>query len=203
MKITEKNNEPIFKKIFGEQWDNLPPVMLKHYSLRPYSEDMVTIKGKMHIDYSLIFTLFLPLLRIANILVPYKGKDIPTTVYLKSKVDSNAFYFYRNLFFPGKKPYSFCSQATHLKDNEIIEYVRFAIGLHMRCYYNSKQVIWEHIRYVWKLFGCAIPLPITFIVGKVYVDKYALTDNTFALHMKIQHPLWGTLYTYEGAFILE
>ena len=40
-------SEPIFKSIFGESWDDLLPVIQKHYANRPYTEDVITVNGKL------------------------------------------------------------------------------------------------------------------------------------------------------------
>jgi len=36
--------DPTFKSIFGENWENLPPVMKQRYTNRPYSSEVTTVK---------------------------------------------------------------------------------------------------------------------------------------------------------------
>jgi len=38
-------NEPTFKAIFGDDWDQLPPIMRKHYANRPNSNDTTVVEG--------------------------------------------------------------------------------------------------------------------------------------------------------------
>ena len=41
--------EPIFKSVFGDVWDELPKVMQKHYGNRPYSSDITTVEGTLDV----------------------------------------------------------------------------------------------------------------------------------------------------------
>ena len=86
----KENKQPIFKSIFGSSWNKLPIVMQKHYANRPYSNDVVTVKGKMDIEFNWFGKLCAPLFRIFGTLIPYQGKNIETTVHYKSsKIDNS------------------------------------------------------------------------------------------------------------------
>ena len=42
-------NEPIFKPIFGDAWNDLPPVIHKHYANHPYCEQSTIVEGKLDV----------------------------------------------------------------------------------------------------------------------------------------------------------
>lgn len=194
-------DQPIFKSVFGEKWEHLPPVMRKHYINRPYSKDVVTVEGKMDIDCSGIMTLLFPFFKLFKLLVPYKGKGIPVTVYFRSHPNSSAFYFDRTFYIPDKKPYHFRSYMLPIRDNIVVEVMRFGIGWRTIYSYDGKKIFLKHHGYVWKIFGFLIPLPLNFILGKVHTEKEATSENSFHMKMEITHPLFGK-YTYGGQFTI-
>ena len=42
-------NEPTFKSVFGKSWYELPPVMKKHYAIRPYSSEETVVTGVLDV----------------------------------------------------------------------------------------------------------------------------------------------------------
>jgi len=124
----KENKQPIFKSIFGSSWSKLPIVIQKHYANRPYSNDVVTVKGKMDIEFNWFGKLCAPLFRIFGTLIPYQGKNIETTVHYKSSKTDNSFSFDRILHFPNKKPFYLRSKMVPIKGKKVIEYMGFGFG---------------------------------------------------------------------------
>ena len=100
-------SEPIFKKVFGKAWDELPQVMHKHYSNRPFCDDVEIAEGKMDVSFGKIFGFFAPLFSFLKLLSPIKGNDIPTRVTFRSDKNYNSLAFEREFFFPKRKKYNF------------------------------------------------------------------------------------------------
>lgn len=192
--------QPIFQPIFGESWHALPAVLKHHYANRPFSDDVYQAKGTLAIEFGWLASLLSPLLRIFGALVPFQGNDIPVTVLFRSEPDSNAYRFERTFKFPNQAPYHFQSRLVPLKDNELIEFVKFGIGWKHRCYYDGEKIILEHIGYVWRLTNRFIPVPLTWFLGKGYAEEIPLTKNTFAMKIHLTHPLFGKVYEYRGEF---
>ncbi len=197
------NKIPIFQSVFGAQWPSLPPVMHRHYSNRPYCDDVVITVGKMDVEFGWLVRLLSPFLRIFGALVPHQGNDIPVTVYFKSEPDSAAFCLERIFNFENIKPYIFLSKMVQTKDDVIIEFMKFGIGWKHRCYYNGKKVILEHRGYVWKILGTIIPIPLTLFLGKTYAEETAINNNSFRMKMNIVHPWFGKIYEYRGVFEIK
>lgn len=198
--LKSHSEQPIFKPIFGDSWDKLPPVFHKHYANRPYSNDIATLEGTMDISYSWWSRLMLPLFRLFKTLVPYQGTDIPTTVRFKSDIDTRKFHYDRQFNFPDREPYYFRSYMIQIKDNTVVEFMRFGIGWKAKFEWNGEKVILNHAGYVWKVFGLMIPMPISLILGKGYAEEVAISDNEFKMRMDITHFLLGKVFEYSGRF---
>lgn len=195
--------EPIFKSIFGNAWEALPPAIHKHYANRPYSEDVIIAKGHLDITLSPMARLLSPLFRFFGTLVPYSGENIPVTVYFRSNKHSSAFHFDRHFFFPGKEPCYFRSRMEQIQGNNIVEFMRFGLGWRMHTLWDGKKVILQHQSYVLKFLGALIPLPLSFLVGKGYAEEEAVSDNAFRMQMQLTHPVFGTIFAYKGVFTIH
>ncbi len=196
-------NEPIFKTIFGSSWYKLPPVMIKHYSNRPFSSDQTIVSGKLDVMCKPPLLWIAPLLKALGQIPPYNETNVPTTVHFLSSPETNAFYFKRIFHFQHKKPYIFHSRMIKSKDNEVWEIMRFGFIWKMAYEWDGATVILTHKGYALKLFGIYIPLPLTFIIGKGYAEETAIDDKTFKMLTHITHPLWGKVYEYKGWFKIE
>jgi hypothetical protein len=177
--------------------------MHKHYANRPYCDDVVTATGKLDVKFGWLVKLLSPFLRLFGTLVPHQGQNIPVTVHFRSELDSKAFCLDRNFDFTETKPYIFYSRLVPLKEDIVIEFMKFGIGWKHRFYYDGTKVILEHRGYVWKLFGTIIPVPINLFLGHGYAEEEALSNNTFHMKMNLTHPLFGKMYEYSGTFEVQ
>ena len=197
-----KNNyyNPIFKSVFGESWDMLPKILRKHYAIRPYSNDNIKLEGVMNIKLSKLTKLIRPLLIFFGALVPYEGKNISTIVYAKSDPDKDSFIFERHFKISKNNIYISSSTFLKLRNNEVLEMMRFGIGWVSYYSYKNKKIILSHKGYAWRIFKFTIPIPLTFILGKGYAEEKEVDDNQFSMQMKITHPLFGEVFKYSGLF---
>ncbi len=192
--------EPIFKPVFGANWDDLPRVMQRHYASRPYHDDRVTVEGALDVMLSPFARILSPLFKLTGTLIPYSGKKVPITVNFISRNNDNTFTFDRILNFPNKSPYHFRSSMFPIKGDEMIEATRSGLGWHCRYIWWDESVMLLHKGYVFKFLGWFIPLPLTWLIGKTYAEEIAIDDDTFDMSMEIFHPLWGTVFGYAGRF---
>ncbi len=200
--MSDKKNEPIFQSIFGQDWPSLPIVFHKHYANRPFTNDLVLVKGKMNITMSFLARLLSPLFRITGALVPYTGNNIPTEVYFRSEVNSNVFCFDRAFHFPEKSTYHFRSRLYPLDNGEVIELMPIGLGWRPNYLYDENKIKLKHRGYVINLFGKYIPLPLEILLGKGYAEEWPLSDNDFAMCMTIDHPILGQIFSYSGEFTI-
>jgi hypothetical protein len=192
--------QPLFQFVFGQQWDQLPPALRKRYANHSYSNELVTVTGKLNVHYSRFMSFLLPLLKLVGALVPYQGNDVPVTVKFQSHKDSPAIHFDRTFYFPDKKPYDFWSRIEVIQANDVIEFMRFGIGWRITYLLDGSKVVMQHNGYVCKLFGKIIPLPVSLLMGKCYAEEVATSDNSFRMLMHLTHPLFGKMFEYAGEF---
>ncbi|MEM6339420.1 MAG: DUF4166 domain-containing protein, partial [Pseudomonadota bacterium] len=135
-------------------------------------------------------------------LVLSEGKNISVTVDFLSENNSNALCLDRQFYFPNRKTYSFCSKFLPIKDNLVVETMKFGIGWQCHFHHDRNTITLKHHRYVWKLFGKLIPFPIDLLFGKIYAEETALSNDDFSMKMTIYHPLLGNIYEYKGKFTI-
>ncbi len=193
-------SQPTFKSIFGDDWDNLPPVMQTHYMNRPYSDDVTTVEGTLDVMCRQPLKFLSPIMRLMGQVPTHNEKDVRVTVEFKSDKETKAFHFKRTFHFKDAKPYVFHSRMMQIKDNEVIEIMRFGLGWKMLYLWDGEKVVLQHRGYALHLFGHFMPVPLTLFMGKGYAEEIAVDDNTFDMITHITHPWWGRVYEYKGRF---
>lgn len=193
-------DEPIFKSIFGDTWDSLPPVMHKHYANHPYSNDLTIAEGRLDVICAGPMKLMAPIMKLMGQIPPHNEENVPVTVRFQSDLTSKSFHFNRIFNFKKIKPYNFKSRMVQIKDNEVIEIMHFGLGWKMLYSWDGEKVILQHNGYAWLIFGHLIPLPLTLLMGKGYAEETPVDDDTFDMITHITHPWWGKIYQYKGQF---
>lgn len=198
------NNEPVIKQALGEHWNDLAEIVKQHYDITPGEASKMTIKGSMdEVYHSNIAKLFLLPGRIFGALVPYKGKNIPTEVRNWTSEDNHkAMFWYRTLDFPNKPPLIFASRMEHIKDDEIIEYVRYGMGIRMTMSVDEGALIFKSKGYVWKIGGFKISIPTWLILGDAEIIEKAISEDKFYIDFNMIHPLFGRMFSYSGTYYI-
>jgi len=200
--MLEEKQQPVIKKALGENWEKLAEIVKQHYDITPGKPSNMLIKGVMdEVYHSAIAKLFILPGRIFGALVPYKGNNIPTEVRNWTTSDNRkAMFWHRTLAFPGKPPVIFESRMEHIKDDEIIEYVRYGMGIRMRISVKDSALIFNSIGYVWQLGKIKIPIPTWAILGNAEIIEKAISDDQFFIDFQIIHPLFGRTFAYSGVY---
>ncbi|OEU69911.1 MAG: hypothetical protein BA874_09055 [Desulfuromonadales bacterium C00003068] len=196
-KETTDNNAPIFREIFGDSWERLPVVMKKHYAVRPNSDDVVTVEGRLDIKISPLVSL---MARLTGMLLAYSGDDVPVTVVFVSGAGSRTFHFDRTFHFPDRGDVKFRSRMEHVKDNVLVEFMRFGIGWKLAYEWDGHKVILRHRGYVWRILGRMLPIPLELIIGRGHAEELPLSDDSFSMWTHSKHPLFGKTFGYAGEF---
>ncbi len=198
--MTQKNTDviqPIFQKIFGGNWEQLPIVMKNHYAIRPNSDDKVTVEGHLDINMSPMVSV---MAKLTGMLLAYSGKDVPVTVVFTGGRDEKSFNFDRIFHFPKKGDVKFRSCMEHIKDNVLVEFMRFGVGWKLAYEWDGNKVILAHRGYVWRIFGVSIPVPLEWIIGKGYAEEIPISDDSFSMWTHSKHFLFGNTFGYAGKF---
>lgn len=194
-------HEPIFKSVFGADWDNLPPVLQKHYANRPYTQDIVTFGGMLDVECSGPIKTLAPLLWLTGGIPPQNEKNVQVTVCFRSDEHSKSFHFDRVFHFKNrKKPYRFKSRMMQIKGREVVEIMRFGIAWCMEYLWEDGKVVLRHKGYALAALGHLIPLPLEWVTGRGHAEEIPVDENTFDMFVTITHPWWGQIYRYKGRF---
>lgn len=195
-------HQPIFKSVFGQSWQELPAVMKKRYANCPYTQEQIRAKGTLDVSCEPPLLWLSPLMKLLGQIPTYNEGHVPVTVHFQSDQNSKSFHVIRIFNFRKGKPYKFQSRMLQLKNNEVIEMMRFGLGWKMQYSWDGEKVVMAHKGYVLQLFGHFIPLPITTLMGTVYAEERPVNDNTFDMTTQISHPWWGRIYENKGRFEL-
>jgi len=193
-------SEPIFKGIFGNSWNELPPVMHRHYLNRPYSDDVNTVEGVLDVMCAGPLKLLSPLFWVLGGIPPQNESNVPVTVRFESSKDTKEFIFKRVFNFKNRKPYHFKSRMIQIVDNEVIEIMRFGVGWRMTVHWEEGYTKLKHKGYVLRLLGHFIPIPLTMLLGEGNAWEKAVDESSFDMQVEITHPWWGKIYGYKGRF---
>lgn len=196
-------NDPIFQSIFGAAWDDLPPVMKKHYANRPYGDDVVTVEGALDVFCGGPVKALAWIFALMKSIPPWTEKSVPVTVHFRSDKRTRRFHFQRIFHFRGCKPYSFRSYMIQIAGNDVAEITGPCMGWRMRYGWENGKVVMRHNGYVLRLFGHYIRIPLELLIGEGYAEETPVDDNTFDMVMHLTHPKWGKIYEYRGRFEVE
>lgn len=197
------DKKPLFQKILGSDWERLGSVVREHYFLRERSDDAICVSGVMdEIHHSIYAKLLIPFGLLFGAIVPFKGVNIPIDVHYSSKPENSNIYWDRVFKFPSFN-YHFKSYMFPVKDNEVIEFVRFGVGIRLLVSAEGSALVFRDTGYVWRIFGFNLPLPGRWLMGSVYVEERPIDDKSFTMKMVLRHPWFGELFKYTGRFELN
>lgn len=193
---------PIFQKIFGDKWQQLPMVFKRHYAIRENSNDKIVVKGTISVNFSWLITLCRPIIAVLHILPTKRAKDIPIKVTFSCQQNPTAFGFNRVFYYP-EKPFEFNSKQIPIGGNKIIEMTGHFLGWKCAYDYINNEVVLKHCAYVIKIFSWYIRVPLEIVMGKCEALEQGISDNTFQMKVQFRHFLFGLMYEYYGTFEIE
>ncbi|MET0001350.1 MAG: DUF4166 domain-containing protein [Candidatus Thiodiazotropha lotti] len=201
---TEKPTS-IMKLALGEQWDLLDDIVKSHYEMAPGTTANVTIHGRMdQVFHSNIAKLFLLPGRAFGALVPYRGRNIPTEVRNWTRGDNQrSMFWHRVLQFPGKPKTEFKSRMEYAGGSEIIEFVKYGLGIRMRMSVKDGALVFISAGYVWDMGGARVPIPTWAILGDAEIIEKGISDDEFYIDFNMVHPLFGRTFGYSGVFSIK
>ncbi|MBV1882436.1 MAG: DUF4166 domain-containing protein [Pseudomonadales bacterium] len=194
----------IFEIVLGDQWDDLCDVIKRHYSLKPFSDDYVCVRGEMsEVYHSAAAKLLIPFAILFGAVVPFRGSNVPIEVHYNSNTRNGNLYWDRIFKFSDKNHFHFKSHMEHIQGNEVVEFVRLGVGMRLKVTAEEGAIIFRDNGYIWRLLGVTIPIPVNLVLGSAYVEERSIDDSTFSMKMIIKHPLFGVMFRYAGKFKLD
>jgi hypothetical protein len=188
--------QSIMQQALGKQWQQLPLALQKHYCYEENSDI-----GHLTIEYPNFMQLPLNFLRLLGALVNKKGKQIPTQVEKRS--DSGKQHWHRTIHITPDKPVIFTSTWVYAENNVLIEYVNPVLGLKMAMEVRDEKLYYAGKSYIVKLGKIHIPLPEWLLLGHTTFVEEAFDEDSFSMDFRLQHPLLGQIFRYDGVFRTE
>ena len=193
-------DQPILKSVFAQEWEQLPPVLQRHYELRPYTNDSVAFEGVLDVTCRWPIKILAPMFWLAGSIPIKNARDVPVTVHFESDADNKIFHFKRQFFFKPNKPHRFESKLWSVQSNEVVEMMRFGVCWRSLYCWEDGRIKMKHKGYAWKLLGHLVPMPLTWLLGKGYGEEWAVGEERYAMCVSMTHRLWGRIYQYKGQF---
>ncbi len=191
----------ILKQALQQDWDRLHPFLRKHYSLRTGTPASDVLTGVMEIDFPAWVQPLLLGGKLFGALINRRGSHIQATVKKYTTADSPYLFWHRSLLFADGFTAHFSSRMHMLHDHEIIEYVRYGLGLRLTLSVTDEGALQMTSNgYLWNLGVITLPLPDWLFLGTAEISERPLADQRFQLDFTLQHPLWGQTYRYSGIF---
>ena len=196
--ITRNEGLPLFANVLGDDWQALAPVMKKRFSNRTYTNDMVLVNGAMTIKSSRWMRFIQPVLKLSGALIQQEGENIPVIVKFRSEPNTSKYWFDREFSF--NEPVHFKSYMVNIKNNTMVEFMRFNIGWRAKFTVSGDRVVMSHAGYVLRFFNLLIPVPISLFLGRCDAIERPISDDTFSMETRLNHFLFGEIYQYKGIF---
>jgi len=193
----------MLQQVLGDDWAQLGSVIRKHYTLRAFSTVCITVEGEMDtVWHSRIGALLLPLGCLMGSVVPFQGKRVPVSVHCRSVSDDATLLWDRVFRFPGRKPFHLRSRMTPMGTHEVVEWVRFGVGMRLRVAVEEGALVLRDNGYLWRLGGCNIPLPGRWLFGRASIEEWGIDARCFRMRMELRHAWFGVLFAFRGTFSL-
>jgi hypothetical protein len=191
------------RQALGSDWPSLGEVIRRHYDLPPQTETRLEVEGIMEVTVSPVGRLFVTAGRLLDALVPFRGRDIPVTVRNWSQSDSNAMFWHRTFRYPKRQPIVFRSRMEHAGGEEIVEYVKYGLGIRMRLSAEGDTLRYDSRGYQWKLGPLTLRIPDWLLLGKAVIREIPESAEAFRVEFSIDHPIWGRTFGYAGRFVFR
>ena len=133
-------------------------------------------------------------------LVPYRGTNVPVHVRNYCEAENNHVQFRRLFSFSGRKPYAFNSHMEHLDGDEIVEFVRFGLGIRMKLSVEDAALCYSTRGYPWRMGAVRLALPDRLFFGRGKIIERGIDEDQVDMHFTMVHPLFGTSFRYGGGF---
>ncbi len=195
---------PVIRNALGPAWERLHPAVRRHYDISADGTPRLKLNGIMvEVDHTASIKPLMWIAHAFGALVPFRGRNLPVEVINSARPGSGTLYWQRRFHFPGKAPVHFVSRMEILKGNEIVEYVRFNLGIRMAMSERGGSLCYVSRGYLWRLGRLTLRLPDWLLLGKATIVERGIDEKTIELEFNIHHPLFGRTFTYSGSFELE
>lgn len=200
MTVQSRQQQAPIRRALGPEWSKLGAAVRRHYDLPSHSETRLEVEGTMAVAFSPVGKLLISVGRLFDALVPYRGRGVPVSVRNWSSTDSDAMFWHRTFRYPGRKPVIFRSRMEYTGEKQIVEYVKYGLGIRMRLSAEGESLRFDSLGYQWDLGSLTLRIPDWALLGRAVIRETPISEGSFRVDFEIDHPLWGRTFAYSGEF---
>lgn len=197
--------QAIFRLALGEDaWQRLAAPVRQHYDLAADSANSKTLNGVMdEIFHAPAIKPLLWLARGFGGLVPWQGRDVPVEVRnWTDPARPNCLFWHRRFQFADGRRLVFASRMELAQDGEIIEFLRFGIGVRMRVAESGGALVYTARDHCWKIGPWLLGIPHWLLLGEARIVESPAAEGGIRLDFTITHPWLGRSFGYRGRFAM-
>ncbi|KFM99378.1 DUF4166 domain-containing protein [Bacillus clarus] len=197
----------IYERLLGDSYKKLHPKLQKRYEIT--EENSFIGEGKMDEIYggSFFVKLVLKLASKFRMFFSERGKEIPFIIHNTAERDRQGKEFVRwnrTFHFNKKKRYFNAVMYLDEKEKEIVDYFGEPYLLVSTLSFHIDEQGGMHIsskKQWFYMFGRKIPLPKILYGEAKIIEYYDDSLQCFRIHVQVQNPLIGSLFSYKGTFV--
>jgi len=198
-------SQPLFQRALGNAaWNRLAPAVRRHYAMSAATAETRTLPGIMEeIVHAPIIKPLLLVAQAFDALVPQRGRDVPVEVRnWTDPAKPRTLFWHRTFRFPDGRTSIFRSRMEPGGPGEIIELLRFGVGIRMRVEESNGALVYMALEHCWKIGPWRLGIPNWALLGTATIVERAISDDELHLDFSIKHPLFGRTFGYRGRFAL-
>ena len=169
MTVQSRQQQAPIRRALGPEWSKLGAAVRRHYDLPSHSETRLEVEGTMAVAFSPVGKLLISVGRLFDALVPYRGRGVPVSVRNWSSTDSDAMFWHRTFRYPGRKPVIFRSRMEYTGEKQIVEYVKYGLGIRMRLSAEGESLRFDSLGYQWDLGSLTLRIPDWALLGRAVI----------------------------------
>ncbi|MGR9116463.1 MAG: DUF4166 domain-containing protein [Gammaproteobacteria bacterium] len=189
---------PLLQKTLGADWEALPAVIRKHYTVGPTASTCV--QGVMIVGYPGFLRPMIKAIHLSGGLIARRGQDVKTRVEKTVSSQHGGLCWRRTLEYSDGKQDFFHSCMVYRKPHELTETIRFGFGLRLNVTVEQGTLVYRSNGHLWQCGRFELNIPDWLLLGKATIIESPVSDRQFSLDFKIRHPIWGDSYYYRGVF---
>lgn len=201
-KVVNDESKPLIAQALGKKFGSLPPVFQKKYQNRIFSDDFLVMKGLVDVESS-VYYRFLDLI-FKYILPPTSGKNLPAKIEVLSDKYSNKLSILREISLAQGESRKFNTKLQITDTGMVFE----SLGVGLCGGVFEINLKGDKISYTPQKYACISGIfnwlfktkLVELMLGKVYIEEEALSEESFKLQLTIVNPVLGKIYKYSGRF---
>ena len=198
------DTRPVMAQALGEEWEKLHPLVRRHYGIAPGAESRVVMTGEMReVYFSRRAAPLIHAARLFGALVAERACAIPVTVINTTRSNDPAMHWHRTFRYPDGRERTFVSRMVHASGNEIIEYVRYGLGIRMALTVEDGALVFESRGFHWGSRRAGLPIHDLLLLGRSRIVERAVSAEEFEVTFDTLHPLYGRSFGYNGTFRIK